>query len=171
MERGIVALVIRDPGRQHDPHRHLRPVRPHHPAEQNTTAADYYTGGRAFSGRQNGIAIAGDYLSAASFLGIAGAIALRLRRLPLLDRLPRRLARRAPARRRAAAQHRPFTMADVLAFRLRQRPVRMPRRSRPSRSRFFYLLAQMAGAGGLVALLLGITGRTGRASSSPSSAS
>jgi len=45
-------------------------------SKQNTTAADYYAGGRAFSGRQNGIAIAGDYLSAASFLGIAGAIAI-----------------------------------------------------------------------------------------------
>ena len=40
------------------------------------SAAEYYAGGRAFSGRQNGIAIAGDYLSAASFLGIAGAIAV-----------------------------------------------------------------------------------------------
>ena len=43
----------------------------------NKGAAEYYTGGRAFTGRQNGIAIAGDYLSAASFLGIAGAIALK----------------------------------------------------------------------------------------------
>src|SRR4030095_10779651 len=45
-------------------------------AGANRTATDYYTGGRSFSGRQNGIAISGDYLSAASFLGIAGAIAL-----------------------------------------------------------------------------------------------
>ena len=45
-------------------------------SRNNRTAADYYAGGRAFTGRQNGIAIAGDYLSAASFLGIAGAIAL-----------------------------------------------------------------------------------------------
>jgi len=46
-------------------------------ASRNTkTAADYYAGGRAFTGPQNGIAIAGDYLSAASFLGIAGAIAV-----------------------------------------------------------------------------------------------
>src|SRR5699024_12631082 len=41
-----------------------------------TKARDFYHGGRAFSGRQNGIAIAGDYLSAASFLGIVGAVAL-----------------------------------------------------------------------------------------------
>ena len=44
-------------------------------SRRNATAADYYAGGRSFSGKQN-IAIAGDYLSAASFLGIAGAIAL-----------------------------------------------------------------------------------------------
>ena len=44
-------------------------------SRNNKTAADYYAGGRAFTGQQNGIAIAGDYLSAASFLGIAGAIA------------------------------------------------------------------------------------------------
>ena len=45
-------------------------------SRNNRSAAEYYAGGRAFTGRQNGIAIAGDYLSAASFLGIAGAIAL-----------------------------------------------------------------------------------------------
>jgi cation/acetate symporter len=42
----------------------------------NKTASDYYAAGRAFTGPQNGVAIAGDYLSAASFLGIAGAIAI-----------------------------------------------------------------------------------------------
>ena len=46
-------------------------------SRNNRSAAEYYAGGRAFTGRQNGIAIAGDYLSAASFLGIAGAIAIR----------------------------------------------------------------------------------------------
>src|ERR1041384_3688691 len=45
-------------------------------SRNNRTAADYYAGGRALTGQQNGIAIAGDYLSAASFLGIAGAIAV-----------------------------------------------------------------------------------------------
>lgn len=45
-------------------------------SKNNKTAADYYAGGRSFSGTQNGLAIAGDYLSAASFLGIVGAIAL-----------------------------------------------------------------------------------------------
>src|SRR6476659_9332817 len=45
-------------------------------SKKNTTAAEFFTAGRAFTGPQNGIAISGDYLSAASFLGIAGAIAV-----------------------------------------------------------------------------------------------
>ncbi|WP_168583212.1 solute symporter family protein [Gephyromycinifex aptenodytis] len=122
------------------------------------TAAEYYTGGGAFSGRQNGIAIAGDYLSAASFLGIAGAIALQgydgflysigflvawLVALLLVAELMRNTGR--------------FTMADVLSFRLRQRPVRLAAATSSLAVSFFYLLAQMAGAGGLVSLLLGVT--------------
>ena len=132
-------------------------------SKQNTTAADYYAGGRAFSGRQNGIAITGDYLSAASFLGIAGAIAINgydgflysigflvawLVALLLVAELLRNTGR--------------FTMADVLSFRLRQRPVRTAAAINTLAVSAFYLLAQMAGAGGLVALLLGITDRTGQ---------
>jgi cation/acetate symporter len=128
-------------------------------SRRNATAADYYAGGRSFSGRQNGIAIAGDYLSAASFLGIAGAIALNgydgflysigflvawLVALLLVAELLRNTGR--------------FTMADVLSFRLRQRPVRMAAATSTLVVSFFYLLAQMAGAGGLVSLLLGLTG-------------
>ena len=121
------------------------------------TAAQYYTGGAAFSGRQNGLAIAGDYLSAASFLGIAGAIALQgydgflysigflvawLVALLLVAELMRNTGR--------------FTMADVLSYRLRQKPVRIAAATSTLAVSFFYLLAQMAGAGGLVALLLGL---------------
>ncbi|WP_040158072.1 solute symporter family protein [Mobilicoccus massiliensis] len=130
-------------------------------ASGKKTAAEYYTGGAAFSGGQNGLAIAGDYLSAASFLGIAGAIALQgydgflysigflvawLVALLLVAELMRNTGR--------------FTMADVLSFRLRQRPVRLAAATSTLAVSFFYLLAQMAGAGGLVALLLGLTGRT-----------
>ncbi|MBK8731832.1 MAG: cation acetate symporter, partial [Actinomycetales bacterium] len=132
-------------------------------SKQNTSAADYYAGGRAFSGRQNGIAITGDYLSAASFLGIAGAIAVNgydgflysigflvawLVALLLVAELLRNTGK--------------FTMADVLSFRLRQRPVRTAAAINTLAVSAFYLLAQMAGAGGLVALLLGITDRTGQ---------
>ncbi|TQJ49259.1 cation acetate symporter [Phycicoccus sp. SLBN-51] len=130
-------------------------------SRKNVSAADYYAGGRAFSGRQNGIAIAGDYLSAASFLGIAGAIALTgydgflysigflvawLVALLLVAELLRNTGR--------------FTMADVLSFRLKQRPVRTAAAISTLAVSFFYLLAQMAGAGGLVSLLLGLDGDT-----------
>ncbi|HEY3562642.1 MAG TPA: cation acetate symporter [Kribbella sp.] len=132
-------------------------------SRNNKTAADFYAGGRNFTGPQNGIAISGDYLSAASFLGIAGAIALNgydgflysigflvawLVALLLVAELLRNTGR--------------FTMADVLSFRLKQRPVRMAAAISTLGVCFFYLLAQMAGAGGLVALLLGVDGKTGQ---------
>ncbi len=127
----------------------------------NTNATEFFTGGRAFSGPQNGIAIAGDYLSAASFLGIAGAIAVYgydgflysigflvawLVALLLVAELLRNTGK--------------FTMADVLSFRLKQRPVRVAAATSTLTVSLFYLLAQMAGAGGLVALLLDVHGRT-----------
>ncbi len=127
-------------------------------------ASDFYTGGGQFSGPQNGFAIAGDYLSAASFLGIAGAIAVYgydgflysigflvawLVALLLVAELLRNTGR--------------FTMADVLSFRLKQRPVRMAAALSTLAVSLFYLLAQMAGAGGLVALLLDIHDKAGQA--------
>src|SRR3954471_19149180 len=126
-------------------------------------ASEFYAGGRNFTGPQNGVALAGDYLSAASFLGIAGAIAINgydgflysigflvawLVALLLVAELLRNTGR--------------FTMADVLSFRLRQRPVRMAAAISTLVVSFFYLLAQMAGAGGLVALLLGIDAKSGQ---------
>ncbi|GGD82836.1 solute symporter family protein [Microbacterium murale] len=132
-------------------------------SRNNKTAADYYAAGRSFTGPQNGFAIAGDYLSAASFLGICGAIAVNgydgflysigflvawLVALLLVAELMRNTGK--------------FTMADVLSFRLKQRPVRMAAAITTLAVCFFYLLAQMAGAGGLVSLLLGIDGRIGQ---------
>ncbi|REE02545.1 cation acetate symporter [Citricoccus nitrophenolicus] len=133
-------------------------------ASKNTkTAADYYAGGRSFTGTQNGTAIAGDYLSAASFLGIVGAIAINgydgflysigflvawLVALLLVAELLRNTGK--------------FTMADVLSFRLRQRPVRIAAALATLMVCLFYLLAQMAGAGALVSLLLGIDERLGQ---------
>ncbi|WP_019137256.1 solute symporter family protein [Cellulomonas massiliensis] len=132
-------------------------------SRNNRTAADYYAAGRSFTGPQNGTAIAGDYLSAASFLGICGAIAINgydgflysigflvawLVALLLVAELLRNTGR--------------FTMADVLSFRLKERPVRMAAALSTLAVVFFYLLAQMAGAGGLVALLLGIEGVAGQ---------
>ncbi|WP_262847846.1 solute symporter family protein [Mumia quercus] len=131
-------------------------------ASRNTkTAADYYAGGRSFSGFQNGLAIGGDYMSAASFLGISGAIALSgydgflysigflvawLVALLLVAELLRNSGR--------------FTMADQLAYRMRQTPVRTAASVSTVVVSIFYLLAQMVGAGALVALLLGVEGDT-----------
>jgi cation/acetate symporter len=132
-------------------------------SKRNASADEFFTGGRSFSGPQNGIAIAGDYLSAASFLGIAGAIAVYgydgflysigflvawLVALLLVAELLRNTGK--------------FTMADVLSFRLRQRPVRVAAATSTLTVSLFYLLAQMAGAGGLVALLLNINSRGGQ---------
>ncbi|WP_104168297.1 cation acetate symporter [Arthrobacter sp. SX1312] len=132
-------------------------------SRNNKTAADYYAAGRSFTGGQNGTAIAGDYLSAASFLGIVGAIAINgydgflysigflvawLVALLLVAELLRNTGK--------------FTMADVLSFRLKQRPVRIAAAITTLAVCFFYLLAQMAGAGGLVSLLLGIDDRLGQ---------
>jgi cation/acetate symporter len=121
------------------------------------TTSDYYAAGRSFTGPQNGVAIAGDYLSAASFLGIAGAIAVNgydgflysigflvawLIALLLVAELMRNTGR--------------YTMGDVLAYRMHQRPVRAAAAASTLVVSAFYLLAQMAGAGGLIALLLQI---------------
>ncbi|MEY8579241.1 cation acetate symporter [Corynebacteriaceae bacterium 6-324] len=120
-------------------------------------ASDFYTGGGTFSGRQNGLAISGDYLSAASFLGIVGAVALNgydgflysvgffvawLVALMLVAEPLRNVGR--------------FTMADVLSFRLRQKPVRVAAALATMFVSLFYLIAQMAGAGSLVSVLLDI---------------
>ncbi len=120
-------------------------------------SADFYTGGASFSGTQNGLAIAGDYLSAASFLGIVGSIALTgydgflysigffvawLVALLLVAEPLRNVGR--------------FTMADVLSFRLRQKPVRVAAAFGTLFVSLFYLIAQMAGAGSLVSVLLNL---------------
>jgi cation/acetate symporter len=131
-------------------------------SRSTTTASDYYAAGSSFTGPQNGIAISGDYLSAASFLGIAGAIAVNgydgflysigflvawLTALLLVAELLRNVGR--------------FTMGDVLSFRMRQRPVRAAAAVSTLVVSFFYLLAQMAGAGGLISLLLGVPNEPG----------
>ncbi len=127
-------------------------------SRQGSGTTDYYSGGRSFSGFQNGMAISGDYMSAASFLGISGAIALYgydgflysigflvawLIALLLVAELLRNSGR--------------YTMADQLAYRMRQRPVRTAAATSTVIVSIFYLLAQMVGAGSLVALLLGVS--------------
>ena len=133
-------------------------------SKKNATAAEFFTAGRSFTGPQNGIAISGDYLSAASFLGIAGAIAVYgydgfLYSIGFLVAWLVALLLVAELLRNAGK----FTMADVLSFRLKQRPVRLAAALTTLTVCLFYLLAQMAGAGGLVALLLNVTSDIGQA--------
>jgi len=131
-------------------------------SRQTRTATDFYAGGRSFSAFQNGMAIGGDYMSAASFLGIAGLIALFgydgfLYSIGFLVAWLVALLLVAEFLRNAGR----YTMADVLAFRMRQRPVRSAAAVSTVTVSIFYLIAQMVGAGSLVALLLGIkTGET-----------
>ncbi|MFT3877666.1 MAG: cation acetate symporter [Propioniciclava sp.] len=128
---------------------------------QKSKASDFYTGGAAFSGRQNGLAITGDYLSAAAFLGVTGAIALYgydglLYSVGFFVAWIVALFLVAEPLRNTGK----YTMADVLSFRMNQKPVRTAAATSTLVISFVYLLAQMAGAGGLVALLLGVSDRT-----------
>lgn len=126
-------------------------------SRQTSGTEDFYAGGRSFSGFQNGLAIGGDYMSAASFLGISGMIALVgydgfLYSIGFLVAWLVALLLVAEFLRNSGK----FTMADQLAFRMRQRPVRTAAATSTVVVSIFYLLAQMVGAGSLVALLLGV---------------
>ncbi|GGT44120.1 solute symporter family protein [Streptomyces purpureus] len=127
------------------------------------SAEEFYAGGRLFSPMENGFAIAGDYMSAASFLGISGLIALFgydgllysvgflvawLVVLFLVAELVRNCGR--------------FTLADVVAARMAERPVRIAAGTSSVTVSVLYLVAQMVGAGSLVALLLGGTSEAAR---------
>jgi cation/acetate symporter len=130
-------------------------------SRQTSGTADYYAGGRNFSGVQNGLAIGGDYMSAASFLGISGAIALSgydgfLYSIGFLVAWLVALLLVAEMLRNSGR----YTMADQLAYRMKQRPVRTAAATSTIVVSIFYLLAQMVGAGALVALLLGVDGQT-----------
>lgn len=130
----------------------------------NKGASDFYTGGAQFSGTQNGLAIAGDYLSAASFLGIVGAIALSgydgfLYSIGFFVAWLVALLLVAEPLRNVGK----FTMADVLSFRLKQKPVRTAAAISTLAVTLFYLIAQMAGAGSLVTVLLNIHDQTQQA--------
>ncbi|MBA2950723.1 solute symporter family protein [Streptomyces himalayensis] len=127
------------------------------------SADEFYAGGRLFSPMENGFAIAGDYMSAASFLGVTGLIALFgydgllysvgflvawLVVLFLVAELVRNCGR--------------FTFADVVAARMREKPVRIAAGTSSVTVCVLYLVAQMVGAGSLVALLLGGTNGAAR---------
>src|SRR5690349_23062211 len=128
-------------------------------AKRTSGASAYFAAGRRITGWQNGLAIAGDYMSAASFLGIAGMIAFNgydgfMYSVGFLVAYLTVLIIVAEPLRNAGK----YTMADVLAYRLKERPVRAMASLSTLTVSTFYMIAQMVGAGALVALLLRSSG-------------
>ncbi len=124
-------------------------------AKQSSGASAFFTANRQITGWQNGLAVAGDYMSAASFLGIAGMIAFQgydgfMYSVGFLVAYLTVLLIVAEPLRNAGK----YTMADVLAYRLRPRPVRAMASLSTLTVSTFYMIAQMVGAGALVSLLL-----------------
>jgi cation/acetate symporter len=125
-------------------------------SKRSAGASAYFAASRQIKGWQNGIAVAGDYMSAASFLGIAGIIAFQgydgfLFSVGWLVAYLTVLLVIAEPLRNAGK----YTMADVLAYRLKPRPVRAMASLSTLTVSTFYMIAQMVGAGALVKLLLG----------------
>src|ERR1700710_951128 len=124
-------------------------------ARRSQGAAAFFTASRRITGWQNGVAVAGDYMSAASFLGIAGLIAFfgydgfMFSVGWLVAYLTVLLVVAEPLRNAGK-----YTMADVLAYRLSPRPVRAMAALSTLTVSTFYMIAQMVGAGTLVGLLL-----------------
>lgn len=134
-------------------------------ARRSSGSSAYFAAGRQIKGWQNGIAVAGDYMSAASFLGIAGIIAFQgydgfMYSVGWLVAYLTVLLIVAEPLRNAGK----YTMADVLAYRLNPRPVRAMAALSTLTVSTFYMIAQMVGAGALVSLLLKDSGLTYRTS-------
>jgi cation/acetate symporter len=126
-------------------------------ARRTRSTRDFYAAGRSISAFQNGLALAGDYMSAASFLGIAGLVALRgydgmIYATGWLVGWPALMFLIAEPLRNLGK----FTFADVVAFRLRQVPVRIASAFGGILTLLFYTIAQMVGAGNLIALMFGL---------------
>src|SRR3954447_13429293 len=124
-------------------------------SRRSGSSASYFAANRRITAWQNGVAVAGDYMSAASFLGIAGLIAFFgydgfLYSVGWLVAYLTVLLVVAEPLRNAGK----YTMADVLAYRLRPRPVRAMASLSTLTVSTFYMIAQMVGAGALVTLLL-----------------
>jgi cation/acetate symporter len=127
-------------------------------SKRASSAVGFYAAGRGITGFQNGLAISGDYLSAASFLGIAGLIYLfgfdgfvysigfLVAFLTVMFLLAERMRNSGK-----------YTIADVLSFRLRERPARVAAAIGTLNVAAFYLIAQMVGAGVLIQALVGIS--------------
>src|SRR3954467_1222352 len=130
-------------------------------AKRSSGSNAFFAAGRRITAWQNGFAVAGDYMSAASFLGIAGIIAFQgydgfMYSVGWLVAYLTVLLIVAEPLRNAGK----YTMADVLAYRMRPRPVRAMAALSTLTVSTFYMIAQMVGAGTLVALLLKGSGIT-----------
>jgi cation/acetate symporter len=126
-------------------------------AKRTRTTKDFYAAGRSITGFQNGLALAGDYMSAASFLGIAGLVSTKgydgliysvgwLVGWPIIMFLISEPLRNLGK----------YTFADVVAFRLQQRPIRAAAAAGSLIVVLTYLIAQMVGAGTLIKLMFGL---------------
>jgi cation/acetate symporter len=126
-------------------------------AKRTRSAKQFYAAGRTVSGLQNGLALSGDYMSAASFLGIAGIVALKgydgmIYATGWLVGWPALIFLIAEPLRNLGK----YTFADVVAFRLRQTPVRIAAAIGGVLTVLTYTIAQMVGAGNLIKLMFGI---------------
>jgi cation/acetate symporter len=126
-------------------------------ARRTHTTEQFYAAGGNITGFQNGVALAGDYMSAASFLGIAGLVALNgfdglIYSIGFLVGWPIVLFLIAEPLRNLGK----YTFADVVAFRLQQKPVRIASAVGTLSVVVFYLIAQMVGAGSLIKLMFGL---------------
>ena len=126
-------------------------------AAKTKSAADFYTGGGGITGFQNGLAIAGDYMSAASFLGISAAVMANgydglIYSIGFLVGWPVITFLMAERLRNLGK----FTFADVAGYRFKQGPIRAFAASGTLVVVAFYLIAQMVGAGSLIKLLFGL---------------
>lgn len=126
-------------------------------AKRTRTTKDFYAAGRSITGFQNGLALAGDYMSAASFLGIAGIVSTKgydgliysvgwLVGWPIIMFLISEPLRNLGK----------YTFADVVAYRLNQRPIRAAAAAGSVVVVLTYLIAQMVGAGTLIKLMFGL---------------
>ncbi|KFL35018.1 MULTISPECIES: cation acetate symporter [unclassified Sulfurospirillum] len=126
-------------------------------AKRTKTAKDFYTAGGGITGFQNGLAIAGDYMSAASFLGISGLVYLKgfdglIYSIGFLVGWPIILFLVAEQLRNLGK----YTFSDVASYRLQQTPIRVLAALGSLATVAFYLIAQMVGAGQLIQILFGL---------------
>ncbi len=130
-------------------------------ARQTKTASEFYSAGGGISGFQNGLALAGDFMSAASFLGIAGLVATGgynglIYSVGYLVGWPVVMFLIAEPLRNLGK----YTFADVVAYRLQQKPIKTMAAIGSIVTVIFYLTAQMVGAGGLIKLMFGLSYET-----------